>query len=178
MSCRQSGNFDFTNLLLFVHRVEPVTVIEADGSTRTYPELAYREERVSANDLLKGVGIKESPERLAHLLSRMCLATTVEPDGETLRVRIPPTRHDILHVCDIVEDVAIAYGYDNIEQPVPQSYCVAIPYAINKLTDKLRQEMATAGFTECLTFSLVNIAIVFFSFSQSIIFHLPPRLPL
>ncbi len=30
-----------------------------------------------------------------------------------VEVTIPPTRHDVLHPCDIYEDVAIAHGYNN-----------------------------------------------------------------
>lgn len=29
------------------------------------------------------------------------------------------TRSDILHPCDIVEDIAIAYGYNNIPRRLP-----------------------------------------------------------
>lgn len=35
-----------------------------------------------------------------------------------LSVRVPPTRSDILHPCDVMEDVAIAHGYNNIPQGV------------------------------------------------------------
>ena len=46
----------------------------------------------------------------------MCLPSTVESDLETILVEIPPTRHDVLHACDIYEDVAIAHGYNNIQK--------------------------------------------------------------
>jgi phenylalanyl-tRNA synthetase beta subunit len=32
--------------------------------------------------------------------------------------QVPPTRSDILHACDVVEDVAIAHGYNNIPKRV------------------------------------------------------------
>ena len=35
-------------------------------------------------------------------------------DSDTLRVYIPVTRADILHFCDIAEDCAVAYGFNNI----------------------------------------------------------------
>lgn len=50
----------------------------------------------------------ESGENIAALLSRMCLSTSHEESS--LRVRIPPTRHDVIHACDLYEDIAIAYG--------------------------------------------------------------------
>ena len=32
--------------------------------------------------------------------------------GDKLELGIPVTRSDVMHECDLVEDVAIAYGYD------------------------------------------------------------------
>ena len=46
----------------------------------------------------------------------MCLPATAESDHDTIVVEIPPTRHDVLHACDIYEDVAIAHGYNNIQK--------------------------------------------------------------
>lgn len=42
------------------------------------------------------------------------LEAVVEADGSTLQLLVPPTRSDILHACDVAEDVSIAYGYNNI----------------------------------------------------------------
>ena len=35
---------------------------------------------------------RETSEKLASLLTRMCLVSEVMPDGETIKVEIPPTR--------------------------------------------------------------------------------------
>ena len=32
---------------------------------------------------------------------------------------------DVIHACDIIEDVAIAYGYNNISKTVPDTNTVA-----------------------------------------------------
>jgi phenylalanyl-tRNA synthetase beta chain len=69
---------------------------------------------------------------------------------------IPPSRHDILHACDIMEDVAIAYGYNNIQKTIPKSMTIAHQVPLNKLSDQLREQVAQAGFTEALTFSLCS----------------------
>ncbi len=55
-----------------------------------------------------------SPQQMAGLLVQMCLETEVIENGEKLKVLIPPTRRDIIHAADIIEDVAIAFGYNNI----------------------------------------------------------------
>lgn len=42
----------------------------------------------------------------------MQLECAVKDDN--IVVTIPPTRSDILHPCDILEDVAIGYGFNTI----------------------------------------------------------------
>merc|ERR1712066_1221102 len=77
-------------------------------------------------------------------------------DADNVEVTIPPTRHDVLHAVDIYEDVAIAYGYNNLEKTIPKSMTIATQQPLNKLTDQLREQIAQAGFTEALTFSLCS----------------------
>lgn len=40
-------------------------------------------------------------------------------DQKTLTFEIPPIRSDIMHACDIIEDIGIAYGYNNIPLALP-----------------------------------------------------------
>lgn len=76
--------------------------------------------------------------------------------SSVLSVRVPPTRHDILHPCDIAEDMAIAYGYDRVEEHLPTTFTMVNDEPLNRLTDMIRNELALCGFTEALTFSLVS----------------------
>jgi len=46
-------------------------------------------------------------------------------DNDKLVVEIPPTRHDVIHPCDIYEDIAIAYGYNEIEKTIPHMSTIA-----------------------------------------------------
>jgi len=77
-------------------------------------------------------------------------------DKDNLEVVIPPTRHDILHACDIMEDLAISYGYNHIHMAVPKVVTIGKQLMINKITDQLRYEISRCGYTEALTFSLVS----------------------
>lgn len=54
----------------------------------------------------------------------MCLSAKAT-NGSDIVVRVPPTRHDILHPVDIYEDAAIAYGYNNINKSFPKTTCIA-----------------------------------------------------
>ncbi|CAH8289404.1 unnamed protein product [Heterobilharzia americana] len=146
---------------------ESVEIIQHDGSRCLYPRLDYRDEVVSIDYINRQLGTKFSETEVISLLTRMGLTCTSIPSSQCLdpvsgqtsgliSVRVPPTRHDILHACDIAEDVAIAFGYDNIPESLPQTYCVAGNQPLNRLSDLVRAEIAQMGFTEALSFSLCS----------------------
>ncbi|XP_071945670.1 phenylalanine--tRNA ligase beta subunit-like [Antedon mediterranea] len=138
-------------------QVESVEVIyEEDGKSCIYPELKYRHEVISADLINRQIGINETAEDIASLLTKMCLASEVVEGGKKVKVEVPPTRADVIHACDIVEDVAIAYSYNRIVERIPNTNTVSVQYPINKLSDLLRQEIAASGFTEALTFALCS----------------------
>ncbi|XP_059369870.1 phenylalanine--tRNA ligase beta subunit-like [Carassius carassius] len=136
--------------------VEEAEVVYPDGRLCLYPELAYRTETLSGDFINKRVGINESAESIAQLLTRMCLRSEVSGEGDLIQVEIPPTRADVIHACDIMEDAAIAYGFNNIVRSTPRTYTVANQLPLNKLSELLRQDLAAAGFTEALTFALCS----------------------
>jgi len=136
--------------------VEAGQVTTPDGQVHYYPTLGYRKESVEKDKVNKLVGVDLSSDKIASLLSKMSLPSKALSGGEKIEVEVGPTRHDILHPCDIIEDVAIAYGYNNIEKTMPKSMTIASQQPINKLTDLLRQSVSQSGFTEALTFSLCS----------------------
>lgn len=60
-------------------------------------------------------------------------------DVDTYRVSVPFWRADILHACDIIEDIAICYGYKNIKPKLPKSSTCGARVRVNKFADFLRQ---------------------------------------
>lgn len=83
-------------------------------------------------------------------------ATASAKDADEVLVQIPPTRPDILHECDIMEDAAIAYGFNKLPDTFPPTSTVAQPLAISKLSDIVRTEWALAGWVEVLPLILVR----------------------
>ncbi|KAJ3085255.1 phenylalanine--tRNA ligase subunit beta [Quaeritorhiza haematococci] len=136
--------------------VEPVEVIQADGTKTLYPDLSPREVDVEINYINKAVGVKLEADEICRLLSKMMLTARYTKDRRLVKVQIPPTRSDVLHPCDIMEDVAIAYGFNNIPKTNPKTNTVGKPYPINKLTDLLRKEISLAGYTEILSLILCS----------------------
>jgi len=139
--------------------VEEALVKNVDGSMVAYPALQQRQERLSPSYVNKRIGVDLDSDQMAKLLNRMCLETKVvkSTDGsEVLDVSVPPTRADVIHAIDVAEDVAIAYGYNNIVKTIPKTNTIAAQFPINKLSDALRNEVASSGFCEVLTFSLCS----------------------
>ena len=86
----------------------------------------YRKEKVAVEYINRNIGISESADAIASLLTRMCLKSVVTSNGTSVEVEVPPTRHDVIHACDIVEDVAIAYGYNNVHRTISDTNCVGV----------------------------------------------------
>ncbi|KAK9762698.1 phenylalanine--tRNA ligase subunit beta [Basidiobolus ranarum] len=137
--------------------IEPVEVEYPDGKTFTYPDLSSRTVKTDSDYINSMVGIKLTPEEVAAHLNRMSLnATVTDKEAKEISVEIPPTRSDILHPCDIMEDVAIAYGFNNIPKTFPKTTTIGSALPVNKLSDLLRREFALSGFTEVLPLILCS----------------------
>lgn len=93
---------------------------------------------------------------MVKLLAKMNLHSKKVSD-KTLSVHIPITRSDILHPCDVAEDIAIAYGYMNIKDVLPPSQTFGTQQPLNKFSDLIRQELSNAGYKEVLNFALCSL---------------------
>ena len=47
-------------------------------------------------------------------------------NGKDIEVEVPPTRSDIMHACDIMEDVGIAYSFNKLPREVPKTVTVGM----------------------------------------------------
>ena len=137
--------------------VEEIKVInEKTGESKIYPDLTPRKFKVDVKYLQTITGIYDIiPEKIIQLLEKMELkAKIINP--QEIEVSAPITRSDILHPCDIAEDLAISYGYNNIKKQLAQTKTHGMQQPYNKLTDLFRDEMAMGGYTEFLTMALLS----------------------
>lgn len=128
---------------------------EIDGSKWTYPTLIPTILKTNIDYLNNLAGIQIPIKEVPIYLQKFGIETDIVSEKE-LVVTIPIARTDILHPCDVAEDLAIGYGYNKIKKIRPQTVCFGYQQPINKLTDLIRIEMAECGFVECLTFTLLS----------------------
>ncbi|CAD6970895.1 unnamed protein product [Tilletia controversa] len=135
--------------------IEPIRVIHPDGRVEITPDLSPRTTTATTSYINRCTGLDLNSTQIAEYLRRMGHAASVV-DQETINVEVPITRSDILHECDLMEDVAVAYGFDNLPKRFPSTNTVAAPLPINKLSDILRRECAYSGWIEVLPLILCS----------------------
>ncbi|MCE4626009.1 MAG: phenylalanine--tRNA ligase subunit beta [Desulfurococcales archaeon] len=119
------------------------------------PRLETRKMTLSAEYASKALGYYTTPQTLAHLLETMRYKIdSILPHG--VRVIVPPYRADIIGEIDLVEDVAIAIGYDALYPryrviPTRGSYLTS-----TEIARSVRILMVGLGFTEVLQLVLTS----------------------
>ncbi|KAJ3896080.1 phenylalanyl-tRNA synthetase subunit beta [Lentinula edodes] len=137
--------------------IEPVKMVLPDGTTKISPDLSERTMLAHASYINSCTGLSLNSDQVANLLSKMSLFPNVSTtNADEIEVSMPPTRPDIFHECDIMEDAAIAYGFNNLPHTFPPTTTVGQPSAINKLSDIVRLEWALAGWVEVLPLTLCS----------------------
>ena len=141
------------------NRIESIEVIsEHNNETRQVPNITPREMEAQISYINGCCGLNLPAEEICELLKRMSYdAQPSWTSKDLINLRIPPTRADVLHQCDIMEDVAIAYGFNNLPRYFPsKSGTIAQPLMINKLSDIVRLETAMAGWSEVMPLILCS----------------------
>ncbi|KAI5792435.1 hypothetical protein DFH27DRAFT_503484 [Peziza echinospora] len=139
--------------------VEPIKIVSPhNGESRVVPNMTPRPMTAEVSYINSCVGLALAPQEICTLLIKM--GYTAKPsasDPDILDVEVPVNRADVFHQCDIMEDVAIAYGFNNLKQTFPgKSGTVAKPLPINKLSDIVREEAAMSGWTEVMPLILCS----------------------
>jgi len=136
----------------------PANSFTKGGDKLVYPNIAPRIMDANIPRMKLALGLEKlAGNEVRDLLRKMGLHCELDKkDGDVLKVEVPITRSDIMHECDLVEDLAIGFGYNNLTQTVPSTLHWPAEHDINHLTDLVRNEMATAGFNECYNWGLLS----------------------
>jgi phenylalanyl-tRNA synthetase beta chain len=123
--------------------------------TETSPDLEPKKMKLIvdyANELL---GLKISEAEAIKCLRR-CRLDAKKTDKGTLEVSVPAYRIDVLHEADLVEEVAIGYGYYKLKPTIPAAVTVGEQHPAHRLANTARQIMIGLGFAEVMNFTLTN----------------------
>ena len=71
-------------------------------------------------------------------------------------ISMPRWRNDIMHPVDIVEDIAIGYGYDNLPEQLSSVHLDAIPLPSSNLKRRISSSLCALGLQETQSLTLSN----------------------
>ncbi len=119
------------------------------------PDFSSRRTQLNVGYVNKILGLQLSSEKMDECL--LIAGLGVEKiDSNSVSVLIPCYRVDVMHPVDLVEDIAIAYGYNNIEPVWRELPSTGGVRREQRLIDSSREFMVGLGFQEVLNCTLTN----------------------
>ncbi len=117
----------------------------------TTPDLAPRKMRLDldAINALLGLELKEGEAK--RLLEQMGFGY------QNKQVLIPAYRADIMHTVDLAEDIAIAYGYDELKPELPQVATIAAEDSFTAFQNQIANVLVGMGMLEAHTYHVSNV---------------------
>ncbi len=136
--------------------IESVRIIDLEGEkSMITPDLTPARMTLPISEASRLIGLDLGVGDCINSLERMGFGIE-GVDGGILSVLIPPYRADILHQYDLVEDVAIGYGYDRITPEMPDTPGIGRIHPLETLKSIIRDAMIGLGYFEVMTFTLTS----------------------
>ncbi|ORD94138.1 SYFB [Enterospora canceri] len=155
-------NFNRVNqvlILLLVNfkgtgRIERVEIQKGETKIVT-PVLEKVSWSFTFDEIRVKTGLELSPERVEEFLRSM--QYRYERSGRSIRVWPMHNRMDVIGKCDVIEDLLVCYGFNNVSRANPNNfYSIGREEPLNKFSDKMREEMAMVGYNEVMTLTLLS----------------------
>ncbi len=140
------------------------------------PNLDPKTKEIDLKEVKELTGLYVSKKEVISALRKMRFDADVK-EGK-IKVKIPPYRSDILHKWDIIEDIAIGYGYENIDPEVPNVQGIGEPHDIEKLGEEIREIMIGHGYQEAMTLTLTNKEEEFYKVNRKERDYVPIKNPI
>ena len=120
------------------------------GKHDSMPDLTSKKMKIDINYINKLLGLTLKEQEIKILLEKMGF------DYSKGIVSIPCYRYDVLHQFDLMEDIAIAYGYENFEPIMNSFYSISEESKNQKVKEKIIDLMIGLGFIEVSMPHLTN----------------------
>jgi phenylalanyl-tRNA synthetase beta chain len=131
-------------------KVESLTVVYPDGSTDETPDFTPEKMTIDIVDINTMIGLELTGDEIVQALERTGYGAKVV--RKQVQVLIPKYRMDILHPVDVIEDIAIGYGFDNLVPAMPQTMTLGRVNPVTRLKNKVRDLMVGMGYHEVLNY--------------------------
>jgi phenylalanyl-tRNA synthetase beta chain len=130
--------------------IEPIDIVypyeTAMGKTVKTPLDMGNTQRVSFHAIEQALGMPLGAEAIQTALTSY--GYQVKATRQSVSVKLPPFRNDLMHVMDVAEDVAITRGYDSFSPIMPQTFTVGAFSQQEQTSDQTRDLLVGFGFQE------------------------------
>ncbi len=116
------------------------------GTTVKTPLDMNQSQRISLDAIEKALGMPFGSESIQEALTSY--GYQVKTTRQSVSVKLPPFRNDLMHVMDVAEDVAITRGYDSFSPIMPQTFTVGSLSEEEQTSDRIRDLLIGFGFQE------------------------------
>ena len=124
------------------------------GANNSTPSLNSRRMVLEVDLVNKILGLNLSTSTIISSLRKSRL--DAKSKGNKIICTIPRYRTDIFGTMDLVEEVALGYGIQNLEPTIPQSVSIGQKNKITKALDSMSAIMVGLGYFEVLNFGLLS----------------------
>lgn len=114
--------------------------------------------RVGLDELTGLLGVELGAEEAARLLLKARLGARAA--DRSVEVDVPLYRVDVMHPVDIIEDVAIMYGYNRIAPELPKHFTVGGYHRMSLVMRAARESLSTLGFVETNNLALTSSRVL------------------
>lgn len=121
-----------------------------EKNTITTPDLTPDKMKISLENVNSWLGLTLKEKDLEKLLLKMGY------DFQNKTAIIPAWRTDVSHEVDIIEDIAIAYGYDNLIPEISNITTVGEETKEEVIKSKISEILVGLGFLETLSYHLIK----------------------
>lgn len=121
----------------------------------TYPDFEAQVINVHTSLASSYIGMPLTAEKIVKTLEKTRF-NAEKIDEETVKVTVPRYRIDILHEVDIIENIALGYGFNELPAELPNFATVANPDPKREFDKILEQVMIGLGFTEIKSLMLTS----------------------
>ena len=126
------------------------------GGTQLAPMLATQRFAVNPQAAARLLGLELDRGQCAEYLRRMRHGVEDPGGSAPLSVTVAAYRNDIMHEVDLIEDIAIAYGYHNIQPTLVPNFTAGQGLEMNWRTRRAVAALNGLGYTEVLSLVLTN----------------------
>lgn len=135
--------------------IETIEVNYPYHDNKTYPDFEPKIIDVHTKTAQEYIGIDLTADKIVETLEKTRFNAT-KINEETVRVTVPRYRIDILHEVDIIENIAIGYGFNELPAQLPDFATVANPDSKRQFDQILEQVMIGLSFTEIKSLMLTS----------------------